>query len=127
MTVPGFVPEGGTVVTVVGPVSGAVPVYGRVVVTIPGVGVGISARAGSNLTGVSTITVPGLVPEGGTVVTVVGPVIGAVPVYRIVVVMYDCGVSTITVPGFVPAGGTVVTVVGPVIGSVPVYGTVVVT
>lgn len=61
-----------------------------------------------------------MVPEAGTVVTVVGPVIGAVPVYGCVVVTNFCGVSTTTVPGFVPEGGTVVTVVGPVMGAVPV-------
>lgn len=70
--------------------------------------------------GVSTTTVPGLVPDGGTVVTVVGAVIGAVPVYGRVVVTRTGGVSTTTVPGFVPEGGTVVTVVGPVMDAVPV-------
>lgn len=84
ITVPGTVPEGEIVVTVIGPVKIDVPVYKRVVVTAP---------AG----GVSTMTVPGTEPDGGMVVTVVGPLSIDVPVYWRVLLTMPCGSTIMTV------------------------------
>jgi hypothetical protein len=71
--------------------------------------------------GVSTTTVPGIVPEFGIVVTIVGAVKIAVPVYSRVIVT-GCGgaVAIMTVPGTDPEAGIVEIGVGPVKIDVPV-------
>lgn len=80
------------------------------------------------LEGVSTATVPGVVPEGFASVVVKGPVSVALSVNCIVVVtkgsvVEDTGVMTTTVPGSVPEGDTIVVVIVPEKVPSPVYDT----
>lgn len=62
---------------------------------------------------------PGAVPEGWTVVRVVGPVMGAVPEYCSDLVTKTAGRAMMNVPGAVPLGGTVETATGPVMELEP--------
>lgn len=75
-----------------------------------------------------TATVPGTVPEGCTIVDVIGPVIVLAPEYSNVVVtktpggvVTGGGVIIAIVPGVVPVGSTRVLVIGAVMVPVPEY------
>jgi len=89
-------------------------------------------EAASTDAGVATKTVPGVVPTGGMVLTMVASDMESLPVYKTVEVTKPglankAGVAITTVPGALPTGSIVVIGIGPVIVSLPVYRTVDVT